>query len=57
MPLPQEKKLIYSVPVIGRYLQYYQVFRKYAGDRALWLGLISVFSTLTEGLGIAIFIA
>lgn len=47
----------FSLPFLGRFLRYYSVFRKLVGDKALFLVIISIFSTLTEGAGIAAFIA
>ncbi|MGE3261157.1 MAG: ABC transporter ATP-binding protein [Bacteriovoracia bacterium] len=54
---PESKSFLLGIPLLGRYFFYYGIFRRYAGDRALILGGISVFSTLTEGAGIAAFIA
>jgi ABC-type multidrug transport system fused ATPase/permease subunit len=50
------ESLFLKVPVLGRYVKYYSVFKKYVGHKALALGIISIFSTITEGVGIAAFL-
>jgi ABC-type multidrug transport system fused ATPase/permease subunit len=51
------KSALTNLPIVGTYLYYYNQFTKYIGHRGLLLGAISLITTLTEGIGIAFFIA